>query len=42
MNPVKLSPSISHPTKEKQWTGINWSKVEITVENLQHKITKAT
>ena len=42
MNPVNMSQSIYHPTKEKQWTGINWSKVEMTVENLQHRITKAT
>lgn len=33
--------SIYHPLKENQWTGINWSKVEQTVENLQHRITKA-
>jgi RNA-directed DNA polymerase len=37
-----MSQSIYHPTKEKQWTGINWSKVEKTIENLQHRITKAT
>jgi len=34
--------SIYHPFKEKQWTGVNWSKVEKTIENLQHRITKAT
>jgi RNA-directed DNA polymerase len=34
--------SLYHPLKEKRWTGIRWSKVEKTVENLQHRITKAT
>ena len=36
------SKSIYHPFKEQQWTGVNWSKVEKTIENLQHRITKAT
>ena len=36
-----LNQSIYHPLKENQWTGINWSKVEKTIENLQHRITKA-
>lgn len=41
---IKLnkSQSIYHPTKETQWTGINWSKVEKTIDKLQHRITKAT
>ena len=38
--PLKLQ-SIYHLSKEDTWTGINWSKVEKTVENLQHRITKA-
>lgn len=43
MNLIKsnVSQSIYHPFKEKQWTGVNWSKVEKTIENLQHRITKA-
>ena len=43
MNLIKsnVSQSIYHPFKEKQWTGVNWSKVETTIENLQHRITKA-
>ena len=36
------SKSIYHPLKEKQWTGVNWFNVEKTIENLQHRITKAT
>ena len=36
----KIQP-IYHSSKEDTWTGINWSKVEKTVENLQHRITKA-
>jgi RNA-directed DNA polymerase len=36
----KIQP-IYHPSKEDTWTGVNWSKVEKTVENLQHRITKA-
>ena len=36
------SQSIFHPFKKNQWTGINWSKVEKTISNLQHRITKAT
>ncbi len=38
----KLTPSIYHPMRENKWTGTNWSKVEKTIENLQHRITKAT
>jgi hypothetical protein len=34
--------SIYHPLKEDRWTGVNWSKVEQTIELLQHRITKAT
>jgi RNA-directed DNA polymerase len=37
-----LSQSIYHPSKEDTWTGVTWSKVETTIENLQHRITKAT
>jgi RNA-directed DNA polymerase len=33
--------AIYHSSKEDTWTGVNWSKVEKTVENLQHRITKA-
>jgi RNA-directed DNA polymerase len=33
--------SIYHPLKEDRWTGVNWSKVEKTIEILQHRITKA-
>nr|YP_009367467.1 putative reverse transcriptase [Sarcinofilum mucosum]ARK14456.1 putative reverse transcriptase [Sarcinofilum mucosum] len=33
--------SIYHPSKENTWTGVNGSKVETTVEKLQHRITKA-
>ena len=33
--------SIYHSSKEDTWTGVNWSKVEKTVENLQHRITRA-
>ena len=36
------SKSIYYPLKEKQWTGVNRFKVEKTIENLQHRITKAT
>jgi RNA-directed DNA polymerase len=41
LEPLKIQP-IYHPSKEDTWTGVNWSKVEKTVENLQHRITKAT
>ena len=34
--------SIYHPSKENKWTGINWSKIEKTIDDLQHRITKAT
>jgi len=37
-----LSQSIYHPSKEDTWTGVTWSKVEKTIETLQHRITKAT
>jgi RNA-directed DNA polymerase len=33
---------IYHSSKEDTWTGINWSNVEKTIKNLQHRITKAT
>ena len=33
--------SIYHSSKEDTWTGVNWSKVEKMVDNLQHRITKA-
>nr|YP_009367469.1 putative reverse transcriptase and intron maturase [Sarcinofilum mucosum]ARK14457.1 putative reverse transcriptase and intron maturase [Sarcinofilum mucosum] len=36
----KIQP-IYHSSKEDTWTGVNWSKVEKTVDNLQHRITKA-
>jgi RNA-directed DNA polymerase len=41
-NQLKTFQSIYHPFKEKKGTGVNWSKVEKTVTNLQHRITKAT
>ena len=41
MTITNMSQSIYHPTKEKQWTSINWSKVEKTIENGQHRIPKA-
>lgn len=42
MNKIKCSnQSIYHPSKEDQWTNINWSKVDKTIENLQNRITKA-
>ena len=40
-NQINVSQSIFHPFKN-QWTWVNWSKVEKTIENLQHRITKAT
>ena len=42
MNHSQLTHSIYHPIRENKWTGISWSKVEKTLENLQHRITKAT
>jgi RNA-directed DNA polymerase len=39
---LTLGQSIYHPSKENTWTGVRWSKVERTVEILQHRITKAT
>jgi RNA-directed DNA polymerase len=36
----KIQP-IYHSSKEDTWTGVNWSKVEKTVENLQYRITRA-
>ena len=41
-NQIEVSQSIFHPFNENQWTGVNWSKVEKTIANLQHRITKAT
>lgn len=41
-NQTNVSQSIYHPFKENHWTGVNWSKVEKTTTNLQHRITKAT
>lgn len=41
-NQTNVSQSIYHPFKENNWTGVNWSKVEKTITNLQHRITKAT
>lgn len=41
INQNNKSRSIYHPFKEKQWTGVNWAKVEKTISNLQHRITKA-
>jgi RNA-directed DNA polymerase len=37
-----LPRSIYYPSKPNKWTGVNWSKVEKTISNLQHRITKAT
>jgi RNA-directed DNA polymerase len=33
--------SIYYPSKTNKWTGVDWSKVEKTISNLQHRITKA-
>ena len=33
--------SIYYPSKADKWTGVDWSKVEKTIANLQHRITKA-
>lgn len=41
-NQIDYSQSVFHPFNGNQWTGINWSKVEKTIGNLQHRITKAT
>jgi RNA-directed DNA polymerase len=38
--PSKIQP-IYHSSKEDTWAGVNWSTVEKTIENLQHRITKA-
>ncbi|MGC1204549.1 MAG: group II intron reverse transcriptase/maturase [Flavobacteriaceae bacterium] len=34
--------SIYYPSRPNKWTGVDWSKVEKTISNLQHRITKAT
>ena len=34
--------SIYYPSKSNKWTGVDWSKTEKTISNLQHRITKAT
>jgi hypothetical protein len=34
--------SIYYPSRANKWTGVDWSKVEQTISNLQHRITKAT
>ena len=39
---LTLNQSIYHPSKENTWTGVSWSKVEKTIQTLQHRITKAT
>ena len=41
MKTTNVSQSIYHPFKKDTWTGVNWSKVEKTIENLQYRITKA-
>lgn len=33
--------SIYYPSRVDKWTGVDWLKVEKTVANLQHRITKA-
>lgn len=33
--------SIYYPSRTDKWTGVDWSKVEKTIANLQHRITKA-
>ena len=35
------SRSIYYPSRTDKWTGVNWNKVEQTISNLQHRITKA-
>lgn len=34
--------SIYYPSRANKWTGVDWLKVEKTIANLQHRITKAT
>lgn len=34
--------SIYYPSRSNKWTGVDWLKVEKTISNLQHRITKAT
>lgn len=34
--------SIYYPSRSNKWTGVDWFKVEKTISNLQHRITKAT
>jgi RNA-directed DNA polymerase len=34
--------SIYYPSRSNKWTGVDWLKVENTISNLQHRITKAT
>jgi RNA-directed DNA polymerase len=43
MNPntKKSNRSIYYPSKEDQWAGINWPKVEETIAKLQNRIAKA-
>lgn len=38
---INYSNSIYYPSKEGSWTTIYWLHVEKTIENLQHRITKA-
>lgn len=33
--------SIYYPSRSDKWTGVDWFKVEKTISNLQHRITKA-
>jgi RNA-directed DNA polymerase len=33
--------SIYYPSRTEKWTGVDWKKVEKTISNLQHRITKA-
>lgn len=42
INQKNVSQSIYHPFKKNHWAGINWSKAEKAISNLQHRITKAS
>lgn len=33
---------IYSPSRSNKWPGVDWSKIEKTISNLQHRITKAT
>lgn len=41
MNNLHPGRSIYYPSKSNKWTGDDWFKIERTISNLQHRITKA-